>query len=72
MPSWFGDELDRNPDAQQGWDSLSPSRQKEILRYFAQLKSPQAHQSNVRKALHVLSGGKARFMARNWNGYVGD
>ena len=72
MPSWFGDELDRNPDAQQGWDSLSPSRQKEILRYFAQLKSPQAHQRNVRKALHVLSGGKAWFMARSWNGYVGD
>jgi hypothetical protein len=24
MPSWFGDELDRNPDARKGWVSLSP------------------------------------------------
>jgi hypothetical protein len=67
MPSWFGDELDRNPAAKQGWDDLTPSRQKEILRYFAGLRSPQAQQRNVHRALHVLAGGKARFMARSWN-----
>jgi hypothetical protein len=67
MPSWFGDELDRNPAAKQGWDDLTPSRQKEILRYFAGLRSPQAQQRNVQRALHVLAGGKARFMARSWN-----
>lgn len=72
MPSWFGDELDRNPDARKGWVSLSPSRQKEILRYFAQLKSPQAQQRNVRKALQVLTGRKGRFMARSWNGDLDD
>jgi hypothetical protein len=67
MPSWFGNELDRNPVAKQGWDDLTPSRQKEILRYFAGLRSPQAQQRNVQRALHVLAGGKARFMARSWN-----
>jgi hypothetical protein len=67
MPPWFGDELQRNPAAQHGWDSLPPSRQKEILRYLGRLKSPQAQQRNVQRALHVLAGGKARFMARPWN-----
>jgi hypothetical protein len=67
MPPWFGDELRRNPTAQRGWDSLPPSRQKEILRYLVRLKSSQAQQRNVQRALHVLAGGKARFMARSWN-----
>jgi Bacteriocin-protection, YdeI or OmpD-Associated len=67
MPSWFGDELDRNPVAKQSWAGLTPSRPKEILRYFAGLESQQAQQRNVQKALHVLTGGKARFMARSWN-----
>ena len=67
MPAWFGDKLDRNPDSKTGWTHLTPSRQKEILRYFAGLKSPAAQERNVRKALHVLAGGKARFMAREWN-----
>src|SRR6266446_252393 len=72
MPPWFGDELQRNPAAQRGWDILPPSRQKEILRYLVRLKSPQAQQRNVQRALHVLAGGKARFMARSWNMTNGD
>jgi hypothetical protein len=68
MPSWFRDELRRNPKARQGWDGLPPSRQKEITRYLVQLKSPQAQQRNVQRALHVLAGGKARFMGRAWEG----
>jgi hypothetical protein len=66
MPAWFGDELDRNDAARRGWDSLPPSRQKEILRYFAALKSPEAQQRNLQRALHVLAGGGARFMGRSW------
>jgi Domain of unknown function (DUF1905) len=31
------------------------------------MKSPQAQQRNLEKALRVLGGGKARFMARYWN-----
>jgi hypothetical protein len=67
MPPWFGDELQKNSAAQRGWRSLSPSRQKEMLRYLLQLKTPQAQQRNVQKALHVLACAKARFMAKSWN-----
>jgi hypothetical protein len=37
------------------------------VRYLVRLKSPEAQQRNVTKALHVLAGGKARFMARAWS-----
>ena len=64
MPSRFGAELKRNRGARHSWDALSPSRQKEILRYFAALKSPGARQRNVARALtfwlaatHGLWGG---------------
>lgn len=67
MPAWFGDELHRNPLAMRGWDMLIPSRQKEILRYFARLKSSGAKQRNLQRALHVLAGGDGRFMGRLWN-----
>jgi hypothetical protein len=68
MPRWFSTALNRNPSAKKGWAALPPSRQKEILRTFGRLKSPEARNRNLEKALHVLSGGKARFMARSWNG----
>lgn len=67
MPSSFVQGLEQNPAAKVGWDRLSPSRQKEILRSFAKLKSPEALARNVEKALHVLAGGQARFMGRSWN-----
>jgi hypothetical protein len=68
VPRWFSAELRRNPAAQKGWKALTPSRQKEIVRYLIRLKSPEARQRNVAKALHVLAGGEARFMARAWSG----
>ncbi len=68
MPRWFAAELRKNSAARQGWSALPPSRQKEILRYLARLKTPDARERNLRKALHVLAGGKARFMARAWSG----
>lgn len=67
MPDWFGGKLRRNHAAKAGWDRLPPSRQKEILRYFAGLKSAEAQARNAQKALLVLAGGQARFMARDWN-----
>lgn len=67
LPDWFAEQLNHNAAAKQGWDALVPSRQKEIVRYFAQLKSAEAKARNLERALHVLSGGKARFMARDWN-----
>lgn len=67
MPPWFSDALDQNRRAKQAWNSLIPSRQKEILRYFFGLKSSKAKARNIQRAVHVLSGGKGRFMARSWN-----
>ena len=67
MPSWFSEALDGNEAARRGWNALIPSRQKEILRYVSQLKSREAQMRNLDRALHVLAGGKARFMARDWN-----
>jgi hypothetical protein len=67
LPSWFSRALKNAPSARRAWDRLIPSRKKEVLRYFAQLKSPEAQARNLQRALHVLSGGRGRFMARSWN-----
>jgi hypothetical protein len=67
MPPWFRSALNRNKNARQVWDTLIPSRQKEILRYFSHLKSPEAKVRNLKKTMHVLSGRKGRFLARDWN-----
>jgi hypothetical protein len=67
MPSWFSDALDENRNAKRAWLELIPSRQKEILRYFSWLKTPQAQVRNAQRAVHVLSGGKGQFMGRAWN-----
>jgi hypothetical protein len=66
MPSWFSKALDENEKARGNWKALTPSRKKEVLRYFAQLKSSEARARNLSQALHVLSGESGRFMARTW------
>ncbi len=66
MPTWFSKALNKNPKAKSAWDSLIPSRKKEILRYFSWLKSPEAKERNLHKAIQVLSGEPGRFMARSW------
>jgi hypothetical protein len=67
MPRWFSRALSKNPAAKQGWSALPPSRKKELLRTLARLKSTEARDRNLEKALYVLAGGKGRFMARSWN-----
>jgi hypothetical protein len=66
MPRDFQEALDANPAAQANWLELPPSRRKEILRYFASLKTDRAKKRNVARAVHVLSGESDRFMARDW------
>ncbi|HYN00547.1 MAG TPA: YdeI/OmpD-associated family protein [Aestuariivirgaceae bacterium] len=66
VPSWFNTALRKTPKAMNNWEALTPSRKKEILRYFARLKSQEACARNLKKALHVLSGKKGRFMGRAW------
>lgn len=68
MPVGFKHALGNNPVAKKNWDALTPSRTKEILRYFATLKSAEARERNVIRAVHALSGEAIRFMARSWNG----
>ncbi|NZA25813.1 DUF1905 domain-containing protein [Luteimonas sp. SJ-92] len=66
MPPWFAEALAVDRAAGEAWEALVPSLQKEVLRYFARLKSPQAQARNLEKALHVLGGGEGRFLARGW------
>jgi hypothetical protein len=68
MPSWFRVPLAKNTRARRAWDALIPSRKKEILRYLSWLKSNEARDRNVARALHVLSGKRGRYMARSWSG----
>lgn len=67
MPAEFAARLKANAAAQAAWHALSPSRQKEVLRYFAGLKTEAAKARNYERALRVLSGKRERFMAREWN-----
>src|SRR6185437_11992952 len=67
MPVWFGVALQKNRKAMKAWEALIPSRKKEVLRYFARLKSAEAQARNLERAMRVLAGGKARFMGREWN-----
>ena len=66
MPKWFKEPLSENTVAMKNWEALIPSRKKEILRYFSWLKSEEARDRNLKRAMHVLSGGEGRFMARSW------
>lgn len=67
MPKWFSQALSKNKQAKANWQKLIPSRQKEVLRYFSRLKSEEAKQRNLEKAIAVLSGKSGRFMARSWS-----
>ena len=67
MPRALSAGLRTNPVARKAWSKLPPSRQKEILRYLNRLKSPEALRRNVVKAIRVLAGTRARFMARPWS-----
>jgi hypothetical protein len=66
LPVSFQAALNANSTAAANWQRLIPSRRKEILRYFAGLKSERALERNVDKALRVLGGESERFMARDW------
>lgn len=68
MPSRLAKGLARDPEADRRWRALPPSRQKELLRYLAALRSAAARDRNVDRALLVLGGGTARFLGREWNG----
>jgi len=67
MPVWFDRALADNITAKANWNALPPSRQKEVLRYLAALKSDDARERNVARALRALTGDAEHFMGRDWH-----
>ncbi|MGH7655562.1 MAG: YdeI/OmpD-associated family protein [Gemmatimonadaceae bacterium] len=55
MPAWFRAPLTKNAKAMRGWKALTPSRQKEVLRYLLNLKSTEARERNLKRALELLA-----------------
>ena len=68
LPPWFRSELRKSAIARKALEAIIPSRKKEILRYFAALKSPEAKAPNLSRVIEALSGVEVRFMARVWKG----
>lgn len=68
MDSLLKKSLDKNSVANENWGKLPASRKKEILRYFSLLKSEEAKERNLKKAMEVLSGKEGYYMARSWKG----
>jgi hypothetical protein len=56
--------LKEYPEARIVFDKLSPSRQKEIIRYISFLKTEESIDKNVNRAIGFLLG-KERFVGRN-------
>ncbi|HEY3876628.1 MAG TPA: DUF1905 domain-containing protein [Candidatus Kapabacteria bacterium] len=66
MPPLFELGVKKSSAANASWNLLAPSRQKEVLRYFANLKSPEALERNILRMLGILAGENGRFMGRDW------
>jgi hypothetical protein len=60
----FSQALQKNKAAQDAFERLTPSRQKEILRYLGHLKSEISIHKNVKRAIDFLLGN-ARFVGRD-------
>jgi uncharacterized protein YdeI (YjbR/CyaY-like superfamily) len=65
-PRWFQAALDADSKATESWSKLSPSKRKEVVRYLGALKSRDAQERNLQRALSVLRGEPGRFLGRNW------
>lgn len=68
IPRLLSTALTADANAKQAWKALTPSRKKEVLRYFAMLKSADARARNLSRLMEALSGNTVRFMARTWIG----
>ena len=56
--------LNKNKKAKQSFQQLSPSRQKEIIRYINFLKTEESVERNIKRAVQFLTG-KERFVGRD-------
>jgi hypothetical protein len=59
----FIEALNKDTSAKSTFESLSPSRQKEIIRYLSSLKSEESLDKNIEKAIGFLNGANA-FLGR--------
>lgn len=66
LPAWFSAALEANTAASANWAALSPSRQKEVVRYLLNLKSDEARERNLHRAMKMLGGEAGHFMGRDW------
>jgi hypothetical protein len=55
----FTKALKANKEAKKAFDSLPPSRQKEIVRYISALKTPESVLKNIQRAISHLMGNHA-------------
>lgn len=62
-PKWI-EALSNNQEAQHAFEKLSPSLQKEIVRYFTFLKTEESIDRNIVRAINFLLG-KGRFVGRD-------
>ncbi|MBX2874357.1 MAG: YdeI/OmpD-associated family protein [Saprospiraceae bacterium] len=60
----FTKALEENEEATRVFEGLSPSRQKEIVRYISNLKTEESVDSNVIRAIEFLLGN-GRFVGRD-------
>ena len=60
----FINALADNKKAKEVFEKLSPSRQKEIIRYISNLKTEKSVDKNVKRAINFLLG-KERFVGRD-------
>lgn len=58
--------LESNPVAKEKFETLAPSRQKEIVRYIASLKTEESVVRNIERTVGFLTG-KERFVGRDPN-----
>jgi hypothetical protein len=58
VPKQFADALKKNKNAKKAFDNLSPSRQKEILRYLNYLKTEDIVLRHIKTIVQTLSGEK--------------
>ncbi|MFI5351270.1 MAG: DUF1905 domain-containing protein, partial [Elusimicrobiota bacterium] len=66
IPPRFRAAVARSAKARKSWARLPPSRKKEIVRYLRRLKSAEALERNLSRAMLALTGESGRFMGRLW------
>lgn len=67
IPTLLQNVLDQDIEARKRWDRLSPSRQKEVLRYLDKIKSIETKTKNIERMIDILLGKSDHFMGRDWN-----